>query len=396
MNIEWKNEKLVVMQAGGLLSTRRSEKIDEVHGKNPVRDYSLVERKDTIPPRMPSGMMSKTTDYSGNMVYENGTLKRTLIDGGYIDGGVYHYYLTDHLGNNRVVVNESGDIVQKNHYYPFGMGFADNTSPDAQPYKYNNKELDQMNGLNWYDNGARFYDPAFPHTPTMDRHAETYYSWSPYSRAANNPMRFVDPDGKDWLDKVKGAAAALIDNATVGLVNLRGSFNYNDAVDYNSGQNFGDALSIVGGSAEAASGLLEVAGGIEVETVSLVGAPATGGTSLIVTVVSAGAVIDGTAKTIHGTAMAASGTANLASQKGRVSESSSKSQHKNDSKREAREAGKEQKANQKDSEQRVKWKANELEKAKGPDARRRAHDAKEKGAPDRTKKQIDEDYKINR
>jgi RHS repeat-associated protein len=146
---------------------------------------------------MPSGMMSKTTDYSGNMVYENGTLKRTLIADGYIEGGVYHYYLTDHLSNNRVVVDANGTIVQTNHYYPFGMGFADNTSPETQPYKYNNKELDQMNGLNWYDNVARFYDPAFPHTPTMDRHAENYYGWSPYSWVANNPMKYIDPNGED-------------------------------------------------------------------------------------------------------------------------------------------------------------------------------------------------------
>ncbi|MBS7112687.1 MAG: RHS repeat-associated core domain-containing protein, partial [Dysgonomonas mossii] len=70
---------------------------------------------------------SKTTDYVGNKIYENGTLKRILIDEGYIEGNVYHYYLTDHLGNNRVVVNASGTLVQKNHYYPFGSIFAGTT-----------------------------------------------------------------------------------------------------------------------------------------------------------------------------------------------------------------------------------------------------------------------------
>lgn len=32
---------------------------------------------------------------------------------------------TDYLGNNRIVANASGEIVQKNHCYPFGMPFAD-------------------------------------------------------------------------------------------------------------------------------------------------------------------------------------------------------------------------------------------------------------------------------
>ena len=48
---------------------------------------------------------SKTTDYVGNKIYENGTLKRILVDGGYIEGGVC-YYINDHLGNNRVVMEQ--------------------------------------------------------------------------------------------------------------------------------------------------------------------------------------------------------------------------------------------------------------------------------------------------
>jgi RHS repeat-associated protein len=143
--------------------------------------------------------MSKTTDYIGNIIYENGTLKRILIDGGYIEGGVYHYYLSDHLGNNRVVTDASGTVVQKNHYYPFGMAFAETPVAEQgkQPYKYNNKELDLMHGLNLYDNDARFYDPTRPGTLTPDPHAKKYPWISPYAWCANNPLRFIDRDGRD-------------------------------------------------------------------------------------------------------------------------------------------------------------------------------------------------------
>ena len=73
-----------------------------------------------------------------------------MINGGYIEGNVYHYYLTDHLGNNRVVVNASGTVIPKKHHYPFGTALAENTVDEQkqQPYKYNGKELDQMHGLN--------------------------------------------------------------------------------------------------------------------------------------------------------------------------------------------------------------------------------------------------------
>ena len=76
---------------------------------------------------------SKTTDYCGNVIYENGLLKRILVDGGYIENGTYYFYLTDHLGNNRVIASASGGTVQSNHYYPFGMSFAEGFATSQQP-----------------------------------------------------------------------------------------------------------------------------------------------------------------------------------------------------------------------------------------------------------------------
>ncbi|GAB6120959.1 RHS repeat domain-containing protein [Dysgonomonas termitidis] len=142
---------------------------------------------------------TRTTDYTGNIIYENNALKRILVDGGYYEGGVYYYYLADHLGNNHVVVKSDGTSIQSLSYYPFGMHFAPGIGYEKQPYKYNNKELDQMHGLNMYDNLARLYDPVIPHTPTPDPHAENYYSLSPYSWTANNPLKVIDPTGMDTM-----------------------------------------------------------------------------------------------------------------------------------------------------------------------------------------------------
>ena len=63
-------------------------------------------------------------------------------------------------------------------------------------YKYNGKELQDELDLNWYDLGARNYDPAIGRMPTIDPRAEEYNYQSPYAFAANNPVFFIDINGE--------------------------------------------------------------------------------------------------------------------------------------------------------------------------------------------------------
>ncbi|MET3036156.1 RHS repeat-associated core domain-containing protein [Chryseobacterium sp. NRRL B-14859] len=60
-------------------------------------------------------------------------------------------------------------------------------------YKYNGKEL-QETGM--YDYGARMYMPDIIRTPQIDPLAEKMPFISPYSFVFNNPLRFIDPDGR--------------------------------------------------------------------------------------------------------------------------------------------------------------------------------------------------------
>ena len=137
--------------------------------------------------------------YSGNKIYNDGTLEMILIDGGYIrkenTGYAYHHYIKDHLGSNRMVVKVNSGVQQVQHYYPFGLSFAEATNRSYQPYKYNGKELVSDEGLNWYDYLARVYDPALLIFTTMDPMAEKYYSISPYAYCGNNPVNAYDLNG---------------------------------------------------------------------------------------------------------------------------------------------------------------------------------------------------------
>ncbi|WP_160119375.1 RHS repeat domain-containing protein [Bacteroides faecalis] len=140
-----------------------------------------------------------TTDYCGSVIFENGTPKTVLTEAGFVSlsDNKYHYYLQDYQGNNRVVADQNGNVEEVNHYYPFGGVFANTSS--IQPYKYNGKELDTKNGLNWYDYGARQYDAAIGRWHVVDPMAEKCYGLSPYNYCLNNPMKLIDPDGKQGV-----------------------------------------------------------------------------------------------------------------------------------------------------------------------------------------------------
>ena len=142
----------------------------------------------------------RDTEFCGPFIFEYSVLDKFLFDGGYCtfkDGEAsFHYYLQDHLSNNRAVICEDGTIEQTTEYYPFGGIYGDvSTNPGLQPYKYNGKEFDHSLRLDLYDYGARLYDPALVVWTGVDPLADEYGDVSPYVYCLNNPMRLVDYKG---------------------------------------------------------------------------------------------------------------------------------------------------------------------------------------------------------
>ena len=191
-------------------------------GNGNTADYAYNaagERLSTSYGNLTSGV---TFYNSANYFYTYGSISNILIDGGYITMSgstpIYHYYLKDHLGSNRVVCNASGAVEQVNHYYPFGGLFGESTNASTQKYMYNGKELDRVHGLNWYDYGARFMDGM--RFTTIDPMAEKYYDISPYAYCGNNPILRIDDDGRIWDtvwdigNIVYDVGAAIVNHAT--------------------------------------------------------------------------------------------------------------------------------------------------------------------------------------
>jgi RHS repeat-associated protein len=155
----------------------------------------------------PSVAMTTTTDYVGNIIYENGTLKRILTPVGYWQAGTYYYFLKDHLGSNRVVITGSGSIAESSSYYASGMRFGESAvnGGSVQPYRHTGHEMQEMHGLNWIDNGARFRtENEGDGFLGVDPLAELTPSISPYAYCKGNPVNAIDPTGmystQEWMD----------------------------------------------------------------------------------------------------------------------------------------------------------------------------------------------------
>ena len=144
-------------------------------------------------------------EYNPNRILiADGILKRTNSMFETIPTFKYHYYLKDHLGSVRVVIDENGIVNQVNNYYPFGMESCESAENQSeltyQDYLFGGKEFNRKLELNMYDFGARNYDATIGRWLSVDPLVEKYYSISPYAYCGDNPVNRTDPDGRDWGD----------------------------------------------------------------------------------------------------------------------------------------------------------------------------------------------------
>jgi RHS repeat-associated protein len=96
-------------------------------------------------------------------------------------------------------------VIQSDDYYPFGLTMAGlaykRLGSQKNKFKYNGKELQDDLDLNWYDYGARMYDASVGRWWVVDAMVEKYYAWSPFNYTVNNPIKYIDLDGR-WIPGV--------------------------------------------------------------------------------------------------------------------------------------------------------------------------------------------------
>ena len=195
---------------------------------------------------------SSLTYYRGVMVYNGNTLDYILHPAGVTrkasSGYVYDYFLTDHLGSTRVVLEASGNTlvpIQTTEYYPFGLAFMTNNL-DKNKRLFSGKEMQNVTFgnemLGMYDFGSRFYDPLLNRWFCQDPASQLV---SPYGYCGNNPIVNIDPNGESFL-------AAFLIGAMTNVV-FKGFFGKGDG-NFWKDYLIGGIAGIVGAGASAGVG----------------------------------------------------------------------------------------------------------------------------------------------
>jgi RHS repeat-associated protein len=106
-----------------------------------------------------------------------------------------NYYLKDHLGSIRVVLNSTNTVISAQDYDAWGY-VMENRSYNSivMKYDFTGKERDSETSYDYF--GARYYDSRIANWTSIDPLFEKHFDFTPYNYVLRNPIILIDPDGR--------------------------------------------------------------------------------------------------------------------------------------------------------------------------------------------------------
>jgi RHS repeat-associated protein len=196
-------------------------KVDEFHIYGSSR-LGVYESNKLISKRVARDLNLDNQITSTEYVIETPEEVTYLFSSYQLERGAKRYELSNHLGNVLTVISDkktaictgntfnyfAAERISATDYSPFGAPLASRSWNGGEyRFGFNSMENDnEINGTgNAYDFGARIYDSRLGRWMSVDPHLAKYPSLSPYNYCANNPIIYVDKDGRDYeiiIDKV--------------------------------------------------------------------------------------------------------------------------------------------------------------------------------------------------
>ena len=111
------------------------------------------------------------------------------------------YYHTDAIGSVRMITSETGGLIGRYDYLPFGELLPTQPPPPVDPRQFAGKERDAETGFDYF--GARYYRAQSGRFTTVDpvMNFEAALTdpqrWNRYTNALHRPLVMTDPDGRE-------------------------------------------------------------------------------------------------------------------------------------------------------------------------------------------------------
>ena len=109
----------------------------------------------------------------------------------------YNYYERDHQRSECMIRDSSFGVFQSTAYTASGLPVTHIYSGTGDWHLHTGKPWQDIGGLAWYDNRARWYDPITMRFLAPDPLADKFHDISPWTWCGNNPLRYSDPTGKE-------------------------------------------------------------------------------------------------------------------------------------------------------------------------------------------------------
>jgi len=147
------------------------------------------------------------------------------------------YLHKDHLGSPLTITNKSGNVIQHKVYDPWGKGYAVHTDSAislANILPPTTREFtghESVQGMDIIHMNGRIYDPTlgrFLQADPIIQAPKNSQSYNRYAYVINNPLRYTDPSGYSFFDKllrpgkhiIRGVMRALGKGATQFLITV--------------------------------------------------------------------------------------------------------------------------------------------------------------------------------
>ena len=243
-----------------------ADQLAGVQGPNGAASYTYDGDGQRITRSTAAGQTIYVRDPQGEVIAEYSSTGQLLAEYAYVDGqrlckithdaqGVEHrvYYHQDVVGTPVAETNESGQVLVRANYTPFGEEVIPGAASD--PHKFTGKELDDESGLYYF--GARYYDAylgRFVSVDEADGDNTHPQGWNRYAYALNNPLRYEDPNGDTALEAVYGFAQGALGSITFGTLPHTAPMS-TDSADQRAGQGAGAGVVAAAGIGLAQSGM---------------------------------------------------------------------------------------------------------------------------------------------